>query len=282
MRARSVHRDVMLAVAVAWLSAAAPAGAGLRLELASQLQTIAPLEALPITVSLTNDGAEPVENLDPLAFTGAPGHLVQVTRPDGTVMTIHQAQIHLEQVEHSIEPRLTLAPGETATVSWPISFDWDFMKPIFDAEGHYSISATYVSGAVKLDSNTIGVTVQPPPARETEALEVVRTIEHPEVLQEPGLTLIPRWSKGVEDLARVAQLRGSTLYASYARLALAKRHTMLARGQLDPDRSVSELTTAAQLLKRVDPTFTLGPERDRTLATVKRMRRRLHRRIRAR
>jgi hypothetical protein len=251
----------------------APLAVGaLRLELSTDTERIAVYEALPVVVTLINDGTAAI-GFDPLLFGAEPYGSLRIVRPDGSTMTVRRPQLRLEQAERHHAPGVDLVrvgPGDRKELPLLVSCDWDTMAPIFTDTGVYALSARYQSEHHRAVSNEIRVRVAAPPAAERRALEMVQALETPEMIYEPELTFISRWHKRLPQLQELAELDGSRVYANYARLSLARRHVILAEGSQDRAERESNLVAASALLDSIDAEeFTLAHLAEAARARVK-------------
>lgn len=242
--------------------AAAAAPAALRLELTAAPRQIAVYEAVPLTITLHNNGDQPL-TYNPDLFEEEPIGEIVLQRPGGVEQRLARPKLRLAHIETHYGPdghRARLAPGERQNFDILLSCDWDTMAPLFTEPGTYRITAAAEEGGVRTASNTVQVEVIEPPAADRAALDAVTALEAPAVLYEPGLLVLSKYGRMIPELEALAGLNNSTIYANYAKLTLARYYVTAAGTRTDPARRAEESATARQWLERLSagPEFTLA------------------------
>lgn len=271
----TLHMGVVTA-SMAVLATHHSVNAAPELILSSPISQIFVFEAIPVQLSVQNNGPKPILNLMDV-FMGDPRGSLHIIQSNGKSTTVLRPGLRLLQEErHRHEGDLSgaLLPGERQVIDLVVSADWDHMMPLFTEPGTYVLKFQYVDGAVRSESNSLRLTVASPPQSEKGAIEFLRNMETPEIIYEPGLTFVSRWAQQLPQLEQLAQMEGARIYPNYARLTLARRHVMLAEARGDAETTQAHLNASNALLEKVDPSaFALGS----IVETVKRQIERLRR-----
>jgi len=228
-----------------------------RLFLAGGTERIALMEELPLIVSLANEGTDDFTYSPMLfrdaSFPGSPAG-VRILRPDGSVILLRDP---IYEPPHDGEPLppAGLEAGGVEVFGFALGCQWGIFEPVFDNVGEYRLTAYYEGGDWRAESNEIRVIVTPPPQSEVDALRMLRDSRLRCALYAPEWIFTrpaARREALTRTLEQIATLGGSRIYASYARLALAEGHLMLAKAENDPARCLAYENTAGQWLDMID------------------------------
>jgi len=231
---------------------------------ASAPAIILQMEALPVSVRLTNDGDSAFRYANDLilgASTPAPGfrprYLVgwfEVSSQAGASRRVYRTRYDPEQREGA-EGKLSLNVGEHITREVTLSFDWERMRDphLFEDVGNYMIQLHFDNGERVFSSAPFRVSVVAPPTSEQQAFAILQSLDEKSLraVYEPSL-LFPQQPLSVRlaDLANTP----SEVYGPYVKLALVEYHISRADiARVAPDRydRVSELDAARRLLRDV-------------------------------
>lgn len=230
-------------------------GDGLLLALDAHAKTVRPFEALPLELSVTNTGGEPLQ-IDNLPLHGEfLSDFLEIAQPDGVSRKLHQVQRRLQSAEGGSEQIVTLDAAQTHKFVLLLGSGGPERAPAFDATGGYKLVVQFAGAR----SNELVLECVPPPDRERDALERVRSLMSEGLLDAyyDGRLLLGRDEKPRQaEYERLAWLPGSTLYASQAKLALADR--ALALAAMETERKAAFVVEARSLLEAIGPGSALG------------------------